>query len=168
MLSKELLKQLQKYVDQYLISLEPIAEKYLECENMISYMPVEQEDITQFIENNKQPSFQSILFKHIDNAGIKDSDVYKKAGIDRRLFSKIRTNDDYHPSKNTVISLSFALELDLEEVHELIGAVGYALSNSETFDLVIKFCVERKIYNIHDVNLALDYFSLDPLSGVVR
>lgn len=168
MLSKELLIQLQEYVDKNLISLVPIVQKYIKCAEMMPNICVEQEDITQFIQNNKQPSFQCILFKHIDNAGIKDSDVYKNAGIDRRLFSKIRSNDDYHPSKNTAISLSLALELDLEEVHELIGAVGYTLSNSETFDLVIKFCVERKIYNIHDVNLALDYFSLDPLSGAIR
>jgi hypothetical protein len=123
--------------------------------------------MVDFIKNNKKPSFSKLLFKYIDKLGLIDSEVYKKAGIDRRLFSKIRSTLNYHPSKNTAIALAFALKLDQKEAGMLIGAAGYTLSDSETFDLVITFCFDRKIYDIIDINLALDYFSLKPLSGVV-
>lgn len=105
-----------------------------------------------------------MLFKK----GVNDSDIYKKAGIDRRLFSKIRSNPEYHPGKNTAIAFVLALELEYEEALKLIKAAGYTLSDSETFDLVITFCFEHKLYNILHVNQALDYFSLRPLAGVAE
>ena len=120
--------------------------------------------MTSFINSNKKPSFNKLLFKYIDKSGVLDSQVYKLAGIDRRHFSKIRSNPDYHPSKNTAIALAFALKLNQKEADKLLGAAGYILSDSETFDLVITFLFERKIYDLNDVNLALDYFSLKPLS----
>lgn len=123
-------------------------------------IPVE---MTDYIKKNKKPSFSSILLSYIDKLGINDSEVYKKAGIDRRHFSKIRSNPDYHPGKNTAIALALALGLNPKEAASLMGAAGYFLSDSDTFDLVITFCLERKIYDINDVNLALDYFSLKPL-----
>jgi len=108
------------------------------------------------------------LFSFIDKKGVSDPDIYKKAGIDRRHFSKIRSNPDYRPGKNTVIALALALELNKKETDKLLSSAGYSLSDSDTFDLVIQFCVEKKIYDIHDVNQALDYFSLKPLIGVLE
>ena len=108
------------------------------------------------------------MFSLIDKKGASDPDIYKKAGIDRRHFSKIRSNPDYRPVKNTVIALALALELNKKETDKFLSSAGYSLSDSDTFDLVIQFCVEKKIYDIHDVNQALDYFSLKPLIGVLE
>ncbi len=81
---------------------------------------------------------------------------------------KIRSNPDYRIGKNTAIALAIALELNEKETDNLLGSAGYSLSDSETFDLVIKFCLEKKIYNSDDVNQALVYFSLKPLFGVIE
>lgn len=109
--------------------------------------------------SEKEPSFCSNLFKIIDEKNIKDSSVYKKADIDRRLFSKIRSDENYHPAKNTAIRLCLALELDIVETEKLLESAGYCLSLSSTTDLVIRYCIEHKTYNIISVNEAIDYFS---------
>lgn len=109
-----------------------------------------------------------VLFSFIDKKGESESEVYKRAGIDRRHFSKIRSDPDYCIGKNSAIALALALELDKKQTDELLSAAGYTLSDSDIFDLVIQFCIERKIYNIYDVNQALDYFSLKPLIGVLE
>ena len=121
----------------------------------------------KFIEEKRKPTLQELLFRYIDERGEKDADVYKRAGIDRRHFSKIRSKADYKPSKNTVISLSLALELTTDQAEELLSTAGFSLSESDTFDLVIQYCLENSIYHIHDVNQALTYFSLKPLGGVL-
>ena len=168
MVSKELLKDLQKYMDECLANIELSLREDI-CLSMPSiFAPNIENEMTSFVNTNKKPSFNKILFKYIDKLGVLDSQVYKLAGIDRRHFSKIRSNPDYHPSKNTAIALAFALKLDQKEADKLIGAAGYILSDSETFDLVITFFFEQKIYDINDVNLALDYFSLKPLSRVIE
>lgn len=113
-------------------------------------------DITRIL---KQPSFADNLFKIIDDKGYKDSKVYKKADIDRRLFSKIRSDSTYHPSKETAIKLCLALELDIVKTERLLETAGYCLSMSSTSDLVIRYCIEHNEFNIMSVNEALDYFS---------
>lgn len=168
MLSKELLSELKAYVDKYLIN-EPLrcseSIKFAMRAPMESRAVYEYTDFDEFIEKNKKPSFNKVLFSLIDKKGLSDAEVYKKAGVDRRLFSKIRSNKNYRPGKNTIIALALALELDKKNAEKLLSSAGYTLSESETFDLVIQFCLEKKIYNITDVNLALDYFSLKPLCG---
>ncbi len=121
-----------------------------------------------YIKKTRKPTFNQVLFGFIDKTGASDSDIYKKAGLDRRHFSKIRSNPDYRPGKNSTIALAIALELNKKEANELLTAAGYSLSESDTFDLVIRFCLEKKIYDIHNVNQALDYFSLKPLAGVLE
>ena len=107
----------------------------------------------------RKPSFCKKLFSIIDNKGLKDSDVYKKAGIDRRLFSKLRSDFDYHPSKSTALRLCLALELDIAETEILLESAGYCLSLSDTADLVIRYCIEHRVFDIISVNEAIDYFS---------
>lgn len=107
----------------------------------------------------KKPSFCEKLFAIIDEKGLKDSSVYKKADIDRRLFSKIRSDADYHPSKSTAIRLCLALELDIINTERLLESAGYCLSLSDTADLVIRYCIEHKIFDTISVNEAIDYFS---------
>ena len=106
----------------------------------------------------KQPSFADNLFAAIDQKQLKDSTVYKRADIDRRLFSKIRSDENYHPSKPTAIKLCLALELTLSEAERLLETAGYCLSLSDTGDLIIRYCFEKGIFRLIEVNEALDYF----------
>lgn len=122
--------------------------------------------LDSYIETNKGPGFVGLLFEMIDARGFSDSAVYRKAGIDRRLFSKIRSDPAYHPSKTTVIALGIALEADLNELESLLSEAGYALSGSETFDLIIRYCVEQRVFDLDEINEALDSFQLKPLGGV--
>lgn len=122
-------------------------------------------ELEDFISDNEQPSFREELFRLIDEKGLTDPEVYKRAGIDRKHFSKIRSKPDYHVGRNTALALSLALQLNMEETEELLTSAGYSLSCSDTCDLVIRFCIERKIYDIDFVNNALDSLKLKPLTG---
>ena len=102
--------------------------------------------------------FTETLLKRIDKTGKKDSEIYKKANLSKQHFSKIRNNPDYRPTKQTAIALAIALELDLEETKDLIGRAGYALSNSSKFDLIIRYFIEQKKYNVVEINIALYEF----------
>jgi len=109
--------------------------------------------IDEYISNNKEENkFQKLLFKYIDERNLKDSDVYNKVNIDRRLFSKIRSDENYHPSKETVILLAFALKLNEDELMSLLDSASYSLPKNNIFDLIIRFCFINEIYNISDVN----------------
>ena len=99
--------------------------------------------------------FSETLLKLIDRQGKKDSDIYKKANLSKQHFSKIRNNALYKPTKPTAIALALALELDLEETRDLIGRAGYALTNSSKFDLIIRYCIEHKLYNVMEINCIL-------------
>ena len=125
-------------------------------------------ELEDFINTKRTPTFNQLLFSFIDKKRVNDSDIYKKAGIDRRHFSKIRSNPNYHLGKNTAIALALALELNKKETDKLLSAAGYSLSDSDTFDLVIQFFFEKRIYDIHRVNEALDYFSMKPLCGALE
>ena len=102
--------------------------------------------------------FTETLLKLIDETGKKDSVIYKKANLSKQHFSKIRNNPHYKPTKPTAVALALALELDLEQTRDLIGRAGYALSNSSKFDLIIRYFIEQKNYDILQVNMALYEF----------
>ena len=109
-------------------------------------------------------TFQEHLFTIIDRKGLKDPEVYKKANIDRKHFSKIRSNVDYKPSKMTAVALAIALELNLDQTRDLLMRAGLALSSSNIFDLIIEYCIENKVYDIYEINCIL--FEYDqPLLG---
>ncbi|TAH65188.1 MAG: hypothetical protein EWM47_11450, partial [Anaerolineaceae bacterium] len=119
----------------------------------------EEEELEDYINKEKSnETFTSKLLQYIDRSELSDADIYKKAGIDRRHFSKIRCDKHYQPKKATAIALCMALQLTIEETVDLLGMAGYSLSSSDTGDLVVKFCIERKIYDLIEVNEALDYF----------
>ena len=104
-------------------------------------------------------SWRSMLFRRIDEKHLSDPAVYRKANIDRRLFSKIRSKEDYQASKPTVLALALALELPREEIDEMLMKAGYALSDSNTFDLIITYFIDRGEYDVMKINEAL--FSFD-------
>ena len=114
--------------------------------------------------NNLDDSFSDTLFKIIDSKKLKDSEVYFKANMDRKLFSKIRNGS--HPKKATAISLCIALELSYDETNDLLVKAGYILNNSEKFDVIISYFLKKKNYNIYQINEALLYYD-QPQLGIV-
>lgn len=108
--------------------------------------------ILEYLNCNKSMSFSELLFSLIDKSGFKDSEIYKKVDIDRKLFSKIRCSKNYIPKKNNVIKLGLALSLDKVELNNLLSSAGYTLSTTNDFDLIIAFCVENNIYDLDIIN----------------
>jgi hypothetical protein len=166
LLEKAIIAELAAYLDEH---LNRIIETEVVYSSMDFHMneSIKQNELEDFIKVKRQPSLQQVLFQYIDQRAKSDADVYKKAGIDRKHFSKIRSNPGYRPGKNTIIALAFALELNKKETDKLLSSAGYSLSDSDTTDLIVQFFLEKKIYDIDYVNEALVYFSMKPLSGVV-
>jgi len=167
MLDTQILNEMEQYLQDHLIVVEGEDVIYQSAERMEERIDEEMKmvDLEDFIKTNRQPTFQQVLFRFIDQKSLTDPEVYKRAGIDRKHFSKIRSNEAYRPGKHTILALSLALKLKRNQMAELLSSAGHSLSNSDTCDLVIQFCLERNIYDIDHVNHALTYFNVKPLSG---
>ena len=120
-------------------------------------------DLVELLDET-DAGFSETLLKLIDKSGKKDSAIYKKANVDRKLFSKIRTNPAYRPSKVTAIAFALALELDLEETQEFIGRAGYTLTHSSKFDIIIEYFILHGNYDIFEINAVLFRYD-QPLIG---
>ena len=116
------------------------------------------------ILRNAGEGFQERLFRLIDERNMDDPEVYRKANISRKLFSKIRCNADYAPGKRTVLALAVALELNLDQTVDLLSRAGFAFSPGNIFDLIVRYCIENQTYDIFEINALL--FEYDqPLLG---
>ena len=115
--------------------------------------------------NTLDESFQEALLRLIDERGMKDSTCYKRAGVDRKLFSKIRSNPAYRPSKATAVAFAIALELNLDETVVFLRKAGYALSHSAKFDVIVEYFIVKGRYNLRELNEALYEFDQPLVNG---
>ena len=111
----------------------------------------------------REETFSERLLKHIDEKGFSDADVYKKAGISRQAFSRIRSNADYHPKLETVLVFAIVLQLNQAETDDLLKRAGYWLSQSEPFGIILHYFIAHEIYDLAVIDEALLAFHQQPL-----
>ncbi|MBG0767987.1 MAG: macro domain-containing protein [Spirochaetaceae bacterium] len=160
---------IEQYIEEQYVQKHALKRDMLEIEAMELgsaeeiRSPFYEPNLAEALSNLDEP-FSDSLRALIQAKGKTEVDVYKKANIDRKLFSKIRSGNGYTPSKRTVLALAIALELSLEETEKLLRKAGYALSHNNIFDIIIEYCIVHKHYKVLEVNEVL--FSYDqPLLG---
>lgn len=167
-LSEKLFKSVSSYIDANYVSDKMNLEygtsklRRFDYEEMLlresSYEITSKMSNLDGMLNDLDKGFSETLLYLIDRTGKKDSEIYKKANVDRKLFSKIRNNADYRPSKATAIAFAIALELSMDETDDLLARAGIALSQSNKFDVIVRYFIENKKYDIFELNSVLFEF----------
>ena len=155
--NQELKQRLEAYLAENF--LEAVEEEHFAAEAPRTYAatPIyylaREIDFDKIFERNKGETFSEMMIRLVDESGEKNSAVYNRAQIDRQLFSRIKKNKDYQPSKDTAIALAIALRLDITKAKDFLASAGYTLTKSKR-DLIITFFIENKIF---DTSLLNDY-----------
>lgn len=182
--SKKLFSDVQEYIDDVYAAShyhrnaearrrelwqvdEEAALRYEEELSSLQSFPIESSiptpDLAEVLQEADE-GFSESLLRLIDEKGMTDAQCYNKANIDKRLFSKIRSNPEYRPSKPTVFAFAVALELSLQETGELLKKAGFAISHSSKFDIIVEYFIKKRQYNIYEINNTLFDFD-QPLLG---
>ncbi|MCI9606470.1 MAG: RNase III inhibitor [Oscillospiraceae bacterium] len=179
-ISQALLGDVESYIDQHYVDAHRLTRRQLldveedalrqvapnlsaQMPSMAAPMAMPAQGLDDLMENLDEP-FSDTLLKLIDKKGKTDVEVYKRANMDRKLFSKIRTGKGYTPKKPTILALAIALELTLPETDDLLERAGYALSHASKFDVIVEYFIVNGQYNIFEINEVLFAYN-QPLLG---
>ena len=168
LINEEILRQVEDYISKYFLDVEALRKRGVK----LSYSNEYEDDIRtseKIIRKLKDiigmtgNFFSDYLWKLIDEKNMTDVEVYKKAHLDRRIFSKIRNEKNYMPSKRTILVIAIALELDYKETTSLLHRAGYHLGIDKKDDVIIGFFIKNKIYDLFLINEVLDHFGFKTL-----